>query len=155
MSMGYSASQSVIIPNDKLGEVIGKSAADKLLNMLSKVDINYVDDTYVGHGFTSDNHVFTPDNYSGEVSGFTGEEIRKTFLYALDAAVTSALETIHRKTGIRAYLSYHREDDGDCYDEVQGFFIELSYSDCFAPTPAYIKLNTPGIAVIAKYVNFE
>ena len=27
MSMGYSASQSVIIPNDKLGEVIGKSAA--------------------------------------------------------------------------------------------------------------------------------
>ena len=94
MSMGYSASQSVIIPNDKLGEVIGKSAADNLMDMLSKVDGIYVNDTYV-------NHVFDPDNYSGEVSGVTGEENRNTFLKALETAVNSALETIHRKTGIR------------------------------------------------------
>ena len=148
MGMGYCAEHSVIIPNDKLGEVIGKSAADNLMNMLSKVDGIYVDDTYV-------NHVFDPDNYSGEVSGVTGEENRNTFLKALDAAVISALETIHKKTGIRANLSYHREGAGDCYDDVKGFFIELSYSECFVPTPAYSKLNKSGIAAIAKYVNFE
>ena len=148
MGMGNAACTSVVIGNSKLGKLIGKKTAETLLGMLSKVNGNYVDDTDVVH-------MFTPDNYSGEVSGVTGEESRNTFLKALDTAVNSALETIHRKTGIRANLSYHREGAGDCYDEVKGFFIELSYSECFVPTPAYSKLNKSGISAIAKYVNFE
>ena len=147
MSMGYCAEHSVIIHNDKLGEVIGKSAADNLMDMLSKVDGIYVNDTYV-------NHVFDPDNYSGEVSGVTGEENRNTFLKALDTAVNSALETIRAKTGITAYLSYHDPETGDSYDDVQGFFVELRYEECITPTPAYHKLEKAGIAFIAHYTVF-
>ena len=147
MSMGNAACTSVVIGNSKLGKLIGKKTAETLLGMLSKVNGNYVDDTDV-------DHMFTPDNYSGEVDGVSGEAEQTAFLKKLDKAVTSAMKAIRAKTGITAYLSYHDPDTGDCYDEVQGFFVELRYDECIKPTPAYHKLETAGIAGIAHYTVF-
>ena len=142
MSMGYSASRSVMIPNDKIGEFIGKAAADKLLDMLSKVEGWEVIDT-------NQTHIFTPDNYTGEIKGVKS---KAAFLKKLDTAVNKALDTIRKNTGITAYLSYHSTDDGDCYDEVDGFFIELAYDECFVSTPKFHKLEKSGLATIANYV---
>jgi len=65
-------------------------------------------------------------------------EAHKKLLAAYDALQ----KAFKRKTGITLYVGYHNADEeGDRYDEVDGLFWALEFSDCYPASKEFKKLR--------------
>lgn len=74
------------------------------------------------------------------------EDVSDDDAKTLDSLWEKVADTFEKQTGIGLLLSYHsKSDEGDRYDEVDGAYFELSWSDVYKLSPEAQKLKEHGI----------
>lgn len=129
MSMGYAANQVIVIDEEEI-EKLNLKTFPKLKEILHSNE-------------TSDQdlrEILLEGSYHGEMANERVQEIEKIYL----DFVLEFLKT----TGVDIFLNYHDStNDGDGYDEVDGLFFELSFTDIYEETEKAKELR--------KSVHFE
>lgn len=120
MAMGFGANFAIVIDNEKLEEM-NLGSYTNLLQALKERNVSM-------DSFASS--IYHDDMFYDE----DGEEVKdQDFLYGVYKAF---LEEFKEKTGIDINLCHHSaDDDGDCYDEVDGAYFELDFGDVYQLTP--------------------
>lgn len=128
MSTGYGANFAETISKENLIKVVKDK---RLVNNFIKKFLNY----RFSECETAD--------YDELAMTVSGEDIRdidmdgKPFK-ALKALWDKIAKKFKEETKIDLYINYHdANDDGDCYDEVNGLFFNFYHSDLYQPTKKY------------------
>lgn len=110
-----------------LTKVVGKELVSKYLTALHEMEKSEELDCY----------------YEGEWRDFDVLINDETpFLKKFDEVVNELANKFKELTGIEIALSYHdKENVGDRYDEVDGWYWEAYFSSLFQDTPAFKKLK--------------
>lgn len=148
MSMGHSAAFAVVIEEEyleklKLEELslfyqAVEDAGATVENFAAVVRFEYYDIDDIEAMYYEDDP--TPD----EVLERTGPIID---------AYEKLREAFKARTGLALFLNHHNsEDEGDIYDDVNGCFWELSFSDVYMLTPEAKKLQETIMFDIQRYV---
>ena len=132
MSMGYGANFAETISKDNLIKVVKDK---KLVNGFVKKFNRYV--------FTEHE---TED--LGELAmTLSGEmmydiDTDRTCFKSLKAMWDKIAGKFKSETGIALYINYHdANNDGDCYDDIDGLYFNFSSRDLYRPTKAYKALK--------------
>ena len=149
MSMGYGANFAETVSIENLAKVVGDkelvdSFAEKFNNYhFTKGEI----EDYDGLAQT-----ISEENPSPDINAD-----RKAFK-SLKALWDKIAGKFKAEAGIDLYIDYHSaDDDGDCYDEVNGLYFRVSHRDLYQPTEAYkAMMKKFGEDIVERkfYVNF-
>ena len=149
MSMGYGANFAETVSIENLAKVVGdKELVDSFVEKF-------------------DNYHFTKgeiEDYDGLAQTISGENPspdidpdRRCFK-SLKAIWDKIAKQFKAETGIDLYIGYHDAgDEGDCYDEVDGLYFNVSHSALYQPTEAYkamMKKFGDGIVEREFFVRF-
>lgn len=149
MSMGYGANFAETISIENLTKVVGdKELVDSFVEKFNK------------YHFTKgeiENYGDLAQTVSGENPSSGIDPDRKAFK-DLKALWDKIAEKFKAETGIDLYIDYHdANDQGDCYDDVDGLYFNISHSALYQPTKAYktmMKKFGDGIVEREFFVRF-
>lgn len=125
MAMGHSACFDVVIEVEKLKEIVPHEWEKFNSFLEEKEEASF--DEFVRAYTTDDN----------ECDGLTQEEYEEAI-----QLLEKLQQAFNEKTGIDLYVAYHdNENQGDRYDEVEGAFFGLEWSNVYTLTPKAEKLQ--------------
>lgn len=127
MPMGYNACFAQVATENLLTKVVGKELVSKYKTALTEMENSGELECY-HNGEWLDFDVLIDDE--------------TPFLKKFDEAVNELATKFKEITGIEIVLSYHnKEEVGDKYDEVEGWYWEAYFSSLFQDTPAFKRLK--------------
>jgi len=127
MSMGYGAAFTHEVELDDLKTVVGEELVNKFCEARDAMEAG--DELeYHNEGSWEDYDCIIDDTVPT--------------VLAFDTVVKEIASKFEEVTGISLHLGYHdAEDNGSCYDEVDGWYWEMDFSELFEPTEKFKKLQ--------------
>lgn len=129
MSMGYGANFAETVSIENLAKVVGDNGlVDSFAEKFNK------------YHFTKgeiENYYDLAQTLSGENPSSGIDTDRKAFK-SLQSLWDKIAEKFKAETGIDLYIGYHDAgNEGDCYDDVDGLYFNVSHRALYQPTKAY------------------
>lgn len=128
MTMGYGSNFALVIEQEKI-EAFNLSSYQEFIQALEKANVSLEE---YGRSTESEDCIY--DN--------NGDALDEDTMESLDAIYKSFQDEFKEKTGVGIAIRYHDSgNSGDCYDEVDGVFFGLEFSDVYKMTPEAKELQ--------------
>ena len=130
MSMGSCAAFAEVVEPENIKKILGKRKAakiDRFIELFKKLE--------------EDEGASSLIEYLQDGNANVVNDPEDPELVELDQLWTDISDTVKQKTGLDIFVNYHDDDDGDCYDEVEGLFFDFNTRQLYQPTEAFKKLQ--------------
>lgn len=122
MSMDFSASFALVIEQEKI-EKMNLVTFRKLLRGLKLHNVSL---SNFAHSYSVEDVIYNEE----------GEELSKDSMDEIYELFEDFKEEFKNSTGVGIDLGYHnQEEQGSCYDDIDGVFFALNFSDVYEMTP--------------------
>lgn len=150
MSMDSAAAFAITLDNDAVGE--GITSYDNFVEALDTAGITLDRFAQLNAEYELDNE--RDAQFAWEELEADDEDVTQDEFGDLAATFLTFVNDFATEHGMGLSLGFHDEDTGSVYDEVDGAFWHVDFSDVYQLTPAAEKLSEQKPLVISLFTTF-